>query len=63
MTKGNNVMPLPRGSNLKQSNSDLRDVPLEQLRCGIEQIKRLIEENSLTEDYKSLLKEIVNLSK
>ena len=50
MTRGNNVMPLPRGSNLKQSNSDLRDVPLEQLRCGIEQIKRLREENSLIEN-------------
>jgi hypothetical protein len=63
MSRGGNVMPLPRGSNLKQSNSDLKDVPLDQLKHAKEQVSRLKELGCLSEDYKTLLKEIVDIAK
>jgi hypothetical protein len=47
-THGGNVLPLPRGSNLKQSNGKLEDVPLQQFLDSIEQISRLKENNRLT---------------
>ena len=61
MTRGTNVMPLPRGSNLKQSNSDLKDVPINQLRHAIEQVRRLSELGNLSVEYKNLLNEIIEL--
>jgi hypothetical protein len=55
MTRGGNVIPLPRGDNLKQSNSNLQDVPLDQLKHSVEQVKRLKELGRLSPDYQKVL--------
>lgn len=62
MTRGGNVMPLSRGSNLKQSNSDLKVVPIDQFKHAIEQVKRLKELGHLTNEYINLLNEAVDIS-
>ena len=61
MTRGGNVMPLPRGDNLKQSNSNLQDVSLDQLKHSVEQVKRLKELGRLTPDYQEVLNSLLEV--
>lgn len=58
-THGGNVLPLPRGSNLKQSNGNLEDVPLQQFQDSIEQIFRLKEHNKLTLDWQAAISKLL----
>ena len=63
MTHGGNVMPLSRGDNLKQSNSNLQDVPLDQLKHSVEQVKRLKELGRLSPDYQVVLSSLLEVLK
>ena len=62
MTRPSNVMPLPRHCNLKQSNSSLNDVPIEQLNDALKTVRRLKEHGALTNEYKSIMKQFKDLS-
>jgi hypothetical protein len=59
-THSGNVLPLPRGSNLKQSNGKLEDVPLQQFLDSIEQISRLKEYNRLTPAWKDAISRLTS---
>jgi hypothetical protein len=57
MTRPGNIIPLPRHCNLKQSNSSLNDVPIEQLNDALKTVARLKELGALTDEYKSIMKQ------
>jgi hypothetical protein len=60
-THGGNVLPLPRGSNLKQSNGRLEDLPLQQFLDSIKHIERLTEYNRLTPGWEDAISKLMNI--